>query len=76
MQNNKTDFGRLTAIMQRVSEAGGMLLVHSEDDDMVHYNYDNAQEDGLWDWWNMHCIHSNLSEDVSFRRVIRLGEQD
>ena len=73
MQNNKTDFGRLTAIMRRVSESGGMLLVHSEDDDMVHYNYDNAREDGLWDWWNMHCIHSNLSEDVSFRRVIRLA---
>ena len=75
MQNNKTDFGRLTAIMRRVSESGGMLLVHSEDDDMVHYNYDNAREDGLWDWWNMHCIHSNLSEDVSFRRVIRLASK-
>ncbi len=73
MQDNKTDFGRLTDIMNGVAEAGGMLLVHSEDDEMVHYNYDNAQEDGLWDWWNMHCIHSNLSEDVSFRRVIRLA---
>ena len=73
MQNNKTDFGRLTSIMEKVTEAGGILLVHSEDDDMVHYNYDNAQEDGLWDWWNMHHIHSNLSEDVSFRRVLRLA---
>ena len=47
MQNNKTDFGRLTSIMEKVTEAGGILLVHSEDDDMVHYNYDNAQDDGL-----------------------------
>ena len=75
MQNNKTDFGRLTSIMEKVTEAGGILLVHSEDDDMVHYNYDNAQDDGLWDWWNMHHIHSNLSEDVSFRRVIRLASK-
>ena len=75
MQNNKTDFGRLTEIMQRVSAAGGMLVVHSEDDDMVHYNYANAQTDGLWDWWNMHCIHTNLSENVSFRRVIRLASK-
>ena len=73
MQNNKTDFGRLAIIMDRVTEGGGILLVHSEDDDMVHFNYDNAQEDGLWDWWNMHHIHSNLSEDVSFRRVLRLA---
>ena len=75
MQNNKTDFGRLTSIMEKVTEAGGILLVHSEDDDMVHYNYDNAQEDGLWDWWNMDQIHSNLSEDVSFRRVLRLASK-
>ena len=75
MQNNKTDFGRLAIIMERVTEGKGILLVHSEDDDMVHYNYDNAQEDGLWDWWHMHQIHSNLSEDVSFRRVLRLASK-
>lgn len=75
MQNNKTDFGRLNVIMENVTEAGGILLVHSEDDDMVHYNYDNAREDGMWDWWNMHHIHSNLSEDVSFRRVLRLASK-
>ena len=75
MQNNKTDFGRLASIMERVTEGKGILLVHSEDDDMVHYNYDNAQEDGLWDWWHMHQIHSNLSEDVSFRRVLRLASK-
>ena len=75
MQNNRTDFGRLSLIMEQVAEAGGMLLVHSEDDDMVHYNYDTAQGKGLSDWWNMHLIHTNLSEDVSFRRVIRLAER-
>ena len=73
MQNNMTDFGRLASIMEEVSAAGAILMVHSEDDDMVHYNYDNAKEDGLWDWWHMHHIHSNLSEDVSFRRVARLA---
>ena len=75
MQNRKTDFGRLSAIMEKIGAAGGMLMVHSEDDDMVHYNYSLAQEKGLWDWWNMHHIHTNVSEDVSFRRVIRLAER-
>ncbi len=74
MSNNRTDFGRLSEIMERIACAGGVLLVHSEDDEMVHYNYEQAQERGIWDWWNMHLIHTNISEDVSFRRVIRLAE--
>ena len=71
--SNHTDFGRLAAIMEGIAGAGGMLMVHSEDDEMVHYNYSLAQKRGLWDWWNMHLIHTGLSEDVSFRRVLRLA---
>ena len=75
MQNRQTDFGRLASIMEQIAVSGGVLLVHSEDDEMVHYNYSMAQERGIWDWWNMHLIHTNVSEDVSFRRVIRLAER-
>ena len=75
MEDRRNDFGRLDAIMERMAVSGGMLLVHSEDDEMVHYNYSLAQERGQWDWWNMHLIHTNVSEDVSFRRVIRLAER-
>ena len=75
MQDRHTDFGRLAAIMEHVSATGGILLVHSEDDEMVHYNYAMARERGQWEWWNMHLVHTNLSEDVSFRRVIRLAER-
>ena len=74
MQNNHTDFGRLSTIMDRVSESGSILLVHSEDDEMVHYNYDRLKDADEWDWWNMHRVHTNQSEDVSFRRVSRLAE--
>ena len=75
MLDRHTDFGRLAAIMEQVASSGGMLMVHSEDDEMVHYNYAMAREHGQWDWWNMHLIHTNLSEDVSFRRVIRLAQR-
>ena len=75
MANNHTDFGRLAAIMELVAAHGGMLMVHSEDDEMVHYNYSLAKERGEWDWWNMHRVHTNLSEDVSFTRVIRLARR-
>ncbi|HBR64281.1 MAG TPA: hypothetical protein DEA18_00625, partial [Dehalococcoidia bacterium] len=43
MQNNHTDFGRLGTIMEQVSDSGSILLVHSEDDEMVHYNYDRLK---------------------------------
>jgi dihydropyrimidinase len=75
MGNNHTDFGRLAAIMEQIAAHGGMLMVHSEDDEMVHYNYAMAKQRNQWDWWNMHLIHTNLSEDVSFRRVIRLAQK-
>ena len=75
MQDNMTDFGRLAVIMDEVAASGSILMIHSEDDDMVMYNYDHAKEWDWWDWWNMHHVHSNLSEDVSFRRAIRLAEQ-
>ena len=75
MQDNKTDFGRLAVIMDEIEANDGILMIHSEDDDMVMYNYDHAKEWDWWDWWHMHRVHSNLSEDVSFRRAIRLAEQ-
>ena len=75
MQNNHIDFGRLGEIMSQVEESGAILLVHSEDDEMVHYNYDRLKMTDEWDWWNMHRIHTNQSEDLSFRRVTRLAER-
>ncbi len=75
MQDNKTDFGRLAVIMKKLSTHAGILLVHSEDDEMVHYNYSRAKSNDLWDWWNMHRIHTNISEEVSFNRVINLAER-
>lgn len=71
----KIDFGRLAEIMRLVAANGGIMVVHSEDDDMVQLNYALAPARGQWDWPSMPRIHTNLSEDVSFRRVIRLAEQ-
>jgi dihydropyrimidinase len=71
----KVDFGRLAEIMRLVAIRGGMMFIHAEDDDMVQFNYALAPERGQWDWPNMPRIHTNLSEDLSFRRVIRLAEQ-
>jgi len=74
MEDRQTDFGRLGKIMEGVAESGGMLLVHSEDDEMVHYNYERALAEEKMEWWRMHEVHTRESEDVSFRRVTRLAE--
>src|SRR5581483_1061488 len=34
-----------------------------------------AKEKGWWEWYNMHRVHSNLSEDVSFHRVLTLAQR-
>ncbi len=66
--------GHLHDVMEAMQRAGGMLLVHSEDDDMVQHMYRKLAAEERTEWWNMHLVHSNESEDVSFRRVIRVAE--
>lgn len=73
---NHVDYGRLAAVMERVEAAGGIMVVHSEDDEMVQYNYELARVEGRWDWHHMHEVHTNLSEEVSFRRVITLARRE
>ena len=66
--------GHLHDLMEQIQRNDGMLLVHSEDDDMVQHMYEKLAREEQNEWWNMHLVHSNESEDVSFRRVIRVSE--
>ncbi|MCH7606002.1 MAG: amidohydrolase family protein [Chloroflexi bacterium] len=66
--------GHLHDLMEQIQRIGAMLLVHSEDDDMVQHMYRKLTEEERTEWWNMPLVHSNESEDVSFRRVLRVAE--
>ena len=66
--------GHLHDLMEQVQQHGAMLMVHAEDDDMVQHMYRKLAEQENTDWWNMHLVHNNESEDVSFRRVLRVAE--
>jgi dihydropyrimidinase len=68
------DFGHVWAVMERVAAAGGVLAVHAEDEDIVTYSYRRLHAEGRTDTQYLHEGHNNLSEDLSFRRVIRLAE--
>ena len=71
----KIDAGRLEDVMSQIARHGGVLAVHGEDDELVMYNYLLAKQRGLWDWHNVHLIHSKTVEDLAFRSVLRLAER-
>jgi dihydropyrimidinase len=66
--------GHLHDLMEQIQRHNAMLLVHSEDDDIVQHMYQKLAREERSEWWNMHLVHSNESEDVSFRRVIRVAQ--
>jgi dihydropyrimidinase len=66
--------GHVVAVMEEVTANNGLMVVHAEDDDIVQFLYTRLKEQGTYDWTNMHRAHTNMSEDISFRRIIRAAE--
>ena len=65
--------GHLWAIMEKAAHHGGILAIHAEDDDLVMYMYERLEREGKTDIEHMPLVHSAMSEDISFRRVLRLA---
>ena len=65
--------GHLWAIMEKAARHGGILAIHAEDDDLVMYMYERLEREGRTDIAHMPLVHSAMSEDISFRRVLRLA---
>jgi dihydropyrimidinase len=65
--------GHLWAIMEASAKHGGILAIHAEDDDLVMYMYERLEREGRTDIQHMPLVHSVMSEDISFRRVLRLA---
>ncbi|MCW2843370.1 MAG: Dihydropyrimidinase [Nocardioides sp.] len=69
------DFGSLQEVLETTRDNGGIVAIHSEDDDIVQHMYRRLLEEDRMEYTNMHLVHNSLSEDLSFRRVIRLAGQ-
>jgi dihydropyrimidinase len=65
--------GHLWAIMESAAKHGGVLAIHAEDDDLVMYMYERLEREKRTDIQHMPLVHSIMSEDISFRRVLRLA---
>jgi dihydropyrimidinase len=66
--------GQLVAIMEQSAKHGAIVAIHSEDDDIVQWNYEMALLKEEIEWWRLPQIRSNISEDLSVRKCIRIAE--
>lgn len=67
-------YGDIWELMKTVSRHGGILAVHAEDDDIVMHLYEKFRAADDMSYKNLPAIHNEISEDLSFRRVIRLAQ--
>ena len=70
----KADFGSIKQVLEASLAHGGIAAVHAEDDELVQHMYREMAADDRMSYVHMPEVHSSMSEDLSFRRVIRLAE--
>jgi dihydropyrimidinase len=69
------DFGDIWEVFQVLAANKGLGVIHSEDNDIVMHMYGKLIREGRTGFENLAEVHNTLSEDISFRRVIRLAEK-
>ncbi len=69
----RLDHGRIHWAMGKLARHGGLMTVHAEDDELVQFNYERFIQEGRIDGIHLAQVHSNLSEQLSFTRIIELA---
>jgi dihydropyrimidinase len=69
----RVPYGHLWAVFAEVAKHGGIMAVHAEEDDIVTYMEDKLTRERRDQGYNLHLVHNNLSEDLAFRKIIRLA---
>jgi dihydropyrimidinase len=68
------DFGDIWEAFQVLAKQGGLGVIHAEDNDIVMHMYAKLIRENRVGFENLAEVHNQLSEDLSFRRVLRLAE--
>ena len=68
------DFGDIWEAFQVLAQNGGLGVIHAEDNDIVMHMYAKLIREGRVHFQHLAEAHNALSEDLSFRRVLRLAE--
>ena len=70
----RVPYGHLMAIFEQVQKNAGIMAVHAEEDDIVTYQTAKLIREGNDQGYNLHLVHNNVSEDLAFRKVIRMAK--
>jgi dihydropyrimidinase len=73
-QGRMVDFGDIWEIFKVLAKHQGLGVIHAEDNDIVMHMYAKLIAEGRVGFENLAEVHNQLSEDLSFRRVLRLAE--
>jgi dihydropyrimidinase len=73
-RGRRVGMGDMWEVFQRTARHGGVVAVHAEDDDLVMHMYERLKREGRTSFHYLPEVHSSLSEDLAFRRVLRLAE--
>jgi dihydropyrimidinase len=68
------DFGDIWETFKVLAREGGLGVIHAEDNDIVMHMYEKLFAENRTGFERMAEVHNTLSEDLSFRRIIRLAE--
>src|ERR1041385_5312870 len=68
------DFGDIWEAFQVLATNGGLGVIHAEDNDIVMHMYAKLIRENRVSFHNLAEVHNQLSEDLSFRRILRLAE--
>jgi dihydropyrimidinase len=73
-EGRMVQFGDIWEVLKVVAKEGGIAAIHAEDNDLVMHMYEKLIRENRTGFENMAEVHTTLSEDLSFNRVIRLAE--
>src|SRR5438132_300504 len=73
-QGRMVKFGDIWEVLKILARSGGLAAIHAEDNDIVMHMYEKLIRQERTGFENLAEVHSTLSEDLSFNRVIRLAE--
>ena len=68
------DFGDIWEAFQVLAKHGGLGVIHAEDNDIVMHMYAKLIRENRVGFEHLAEVHNQLSEDLSFRRILRLAE--
>jgi len=73
--NLLSDDGVIWGVMNAAERAGGMVMVHAEDDCIINFNTRRLYAEGRQAGRNIHLARPPLAEEAAIRRMILLAER-